>query len=99
MNKVVKFAKTTGAEIAKFATKVYQTATAVGGEVIGQIPGLKAVGKAMEGVSKAVGAISDHIHAPLSRKLQHGVKIMNNVLKVTNKASPFRRDFSEEEAF
>jgi hypothetical protein len=91
--------KTTGAKIAKFGLKVYESATAVVAKVAGFIPAIgKPLGKAIEGASKVAGVISDHIHAKLSAKLEKGMKIMNKANKIMGYI-PRRRDLSEEEAF
>ena len=89
--------KTTGAKIAKFGLKVAQSVGTVVGKVAGFIPAIgKPIGRAIEGVSKVAGVISDKIHAKLSNKLEKGMKVMNKANKVMG-FIPRRRDLSEEE--
>jgi hypothetical protein len=91
--------KTTGAKIAKFGLKVYQSVTAVVAKVAGFIPVIgKPLGRAIAGVSKVAGVISDHIHAKLSAKLEKGMNVMNKANKIMGYI-PRRRDLSEEETF
>jgi len=88
------FAQTTGAKIVKFGTKVVQTVGEVVAKAASFIPDIgKPLEKAIDGVSKVAGVVSDHIHANLSPKLQKGMKVMNAANKVM---SYFRRD---EEGF
>jgi hypothetical protein len=88
------FAQTTGAKIVKFGTKVVQTVGEVVAKAASFIPDVgKPLEKAIDGVSKVAGVISDHIHANLSAKLQKGMNVMNTANKVM---SYFRRD---EEGF
>ena len=97
-NKVKNFVKTTGAKVAKFGLKVVQSVTNVVGHVASFIPAIgKPIQQAIRGVSKAAGAISDHIRAKLSPKLEKGMKIMNKANKVMG-FIPRRRDL-EEDAF
>jgi hypothetical protein len=89
--------KTTGAKVAKFGLKVYQSVGTVVGKAAGFIPAIgKPIGKAIEGVSKVAGVVSDRIHAKLSNKLQKGMNVMNKANKVMG-FIPRRRDLSEEE--
>jgi hypothetical protein len=93
------FVKTTGAKVAKFGLKVVQSVGEVIGKVASFIPEVgKPIERAIHGVSKAAGAISDHIHAKLSAKLQKGMKVMNKANEIMGYI-PRRRDLSEEEAF
>jgi len=89
--------KTTGAKVAKFGLKVVQTVGEVVAKASSFIPDVgKPIEKAIDGVSKAAGVISDHIHAKLSAKLQKGMNVMNKADKIM---SYFRRDEVEEEDF
>ena len=91
--------KTTGAKIAKFGLKVVESVGEVVGKVVGFIPGIgKPLDRAIEGVSKVAGVISDHIHVKLPGKLQKGMDVMNKADKIMGYI-PRRRDLSEEEAF
>jgi len=99
VKKVGTFVKTTGAKIAKFGLKVVQSVGTMVGKVAGYIPAIgKPIDKAIEGVSKVAGVVSDHIHAKLSSKLQKGMNVMNKADKIMDYI-PRRREFSEEEAF
>ena len=94
--KVGHFMKTTGAKIAKFGLKVVQTVGTVIGKVAGFIPEIgKPIEKAIDGVSKAAGMISDKIHVKLGAKLDKGMKVMNTADKVMDYI-PMRRDLSDE---
>jgi len=99
-NKVGKFMKTTGAKVAKFGLKVVESVGTLVGKVAGYIPAIgKPIDRAIEGVSKVAGVVSDHIHAKLSSKLQKGMNVMNKADTVMGYI-PRRREFlSEEEAF
>ena len=89
--------KTTGAKVAKFGLKVVQTWQNAGSKVVRFIPGIgKPLSKAMEGASKAAGAISDKIKVKLPPKLEKGMKVMNKANKVMDYIP---REFSEEENF
>ena len=91
--------KTTGAKVAKFGLKVVETAGKAVGKAAGFFPGIgKPIGKAVEGVSKVAGVISDHIKVKLPNKLEKGMNIMNKANQVMDYI-PRRREFSEEEAF
>lgn len=91
--------KTTGAKIAKFGLKVVESVGEVVGKVVGFIPGIgKPLDRAIEGVSKVAGVISDHIHVKLPGKLQKGMDVMNKADKIMGYI-PRRRDLSEEEVF
>ena len=95
--KVGNFVKTTGAKVAKFGLKVVESVGTVVGKVAGFIPAIgKPIDRAIEGVSKVAGVISDHIHAKLSNKLEKGMKVMNKADKIMGYI-PRRRDLSEEE--
>jgi hypothetical protein len=97
--KVWHFVKTTGAKILKFGLKIVESVGEVAGKIIGFIPGIgKPIDRAIEGLSKAAGAISDRIHVKLSAKLEKGMKVMDKADKIMSYI-PRRRDFSEEEAF
>ena len=87
--------KNTGAKIAKFGTKIAQSYLTIGAKIVGAIPGLKLVGKAMDGVAKVAGVISAHIPANLGSKLQKGMNAMGKIVKYAN-IVPMRRDLSEE---
>jgi hypothetical protein len=90
---------TTGAKVAKFGLKVYQSYTAVLGKVAGFIPAIgKPLGKVIAGVSKVAGVISDHIHAKPPDKLEKGMSVMNTANTIMS-FIPRRRDLFEEEAF
>lgn len=77
--KVGKFIKTTGAKIAKFGLKVLSTAQSIGAKVVGIIPGLKGVGKALKAVSMGTNALSNRIHVSLGKKLEKGMDIMDKI--------------------
>jgi hypothetical protein len=97
--KVGHFIKTTGAKIAKFGLKVVESVGKVVGKVIGFIPGIgKPIDRAIEGISKVAGVISDKIHVRLGKKLDKGMNVMNKADKIMDYI-PRRRDLSEEEAF
>ena len=97
--KVGNFMKTTGAKVAKFGLKLYQTTAKVVGKAVGFIPVIgKPLGKVIEGASKVAGVISDHIKVKLPGQLEKGVNVMNKVNKITG-FIPRRREFSEEEVF
>ena len=67
------------------------------GKVAGFIPGIgKPLGKAIEGVSKVAGVVSDRIHVKLPAKLQKGMDVMNKADKIM---SYIPREFLEEEDF
>ena len=69
------------------------------GKVVSFIPGIgKPIDRAIEGVSKVAGVISDHIHVKLPGKLQKGMDVMNKADKIMDYI-PRRREFSEEEDF
>ena len=69
------------------------------GKVVGFIPGIgKPLDRAIEGVTKVAGVISDHIHVKLSPKLEKGMKVMDKADKIMGYI-PRRREFSEEDAF
>jgi len=81
--KVWHFVKTTGAKIAKFGLKVVESVGEVVAKVASFIPDVgKPLEKAIDGVSKVAGVISDHIHVKLSAKLQKGVNVMNKADKI-----------------
>jgi hypothetical protein len=81
--KVGHFIKTTGAKIAKFGLKVVESVGKVVGKVIGFIPGIgKPIDRAIEGISKVAGVISDHIHAKLGKKLQKGLNVMKKASQI-----------------
>jgi len=93
--KVGHFIKTTGAKVAKFGLKVVESVGKVVGKVAGFIPGIgKPLGRAIEGVSKVAGVISDHIHVKLPSKLQKGMDVMNKADQIMGYIP---REFSEEE--
>jgi hypothetical protein len=97
--KVGKWVKTTGAKIAKFGLKVVESVGEVVGKVVGFIPGIgKPLDRAIEGVTKIAGVISDHIHVKLPANLEKGMKVMDKADKIMGYI-PRRREFSEEEAF
>jgi len=97
--KVGHFMKTTGAKIAKFGLKVVESVGEVVGKVVGFIPGIgKPIDRAIEGISKVAGVISDKIHVSLGKKLDKGMDVMNKADKIMSYI-PRRRDLSEEEAF
>jgi hypothetical protein len=94
--KVGHFMKTTGAKIAKFGLKVVQTVGTVVAKVAGFIPEIgKPLEKAIGGVSKAAGVISDKIHVKLGAKLDKGMNVMNKADQVMSYI-PMRRDLSDE---
>ena len=96
--KVGRFIKTTGAKIVKFGLKVVQAVGTVVGKVLEVIPGVgKPLERAVAGVSKVAGVISDHIHVKLGRKLEKGMNVMNKATKIMGYI-PRRRDLSEVEA-
>jgi len=71
------------------------------GDVIGKvaniIPGVgPEIDRAISGVSKVAGVISDHIKAKLPAKLQKGMDVMNKADQIM---SYIPREFSEEEDF
>jgi len=81
--KVWHFVKTTGATIAKFGLKVVQSVGEVVAKVASFIPEVgKPIEKAIDGISKVAGVVSDHIHAKLSTALQKGMKVMNKADKI-----------------
>ena len=89
--------KTTGAKIAKFGLKVVESVGEVVGKVAGFIPVIgKPLDRAIEGVSKVAGVISDHIHVKLPSKLQKGMDVMNKADQIMGYIP---REFSEEEDF
>ena len=89
--------KTTGAKVAKFGLKVVESVGEVVGKVVGFIPGIgKPLDRAIEGVSKIAGVISDHIHVKLPPKLEKGMKVMEKADHIMGYI-PRRREFSEEE--
>ena len=95
--KVGKFMKTTGAKIAKFGLKVVESVGEVVGKVAGFIPGIgKPIDRAIEGISKVAGVISDHIHVKLPGKLQKGMDIMNKADTIMGYI-PRRREFLDED--
>jgi len=99
VKKVGHFIKTTGAKIAKFGLKVVESVGHVVGKVVGFIPGIgKPLGRAIEGVSKVAGVVSDRIHVQLPGKLQKGMDVMNKADKIMSYI-PRRREFSEEDDF
>jgi len=99
VKKVGNFVKSSGAAVAKFATKVVQSVGEVVGHVASFIPAIgKPIQQAIHGVSEVAGVVSDHIHAKLSSKLQKGMNVMNKADKVMSYI-PMRRDFSEEDSF
>ena len=70
------------------------------GEVVGKVAGFipvigKPLDRAIEGVSKVAGVVSDHIHVKLSAKLQ-GMDVMN---KADTIMGYIPREFLEEEGF
>ncbi|KIM46965.1 hypothetical protein M413DRAFT_422530 [Hebeloma cylindrosporum] len=77
--KVGHFMKTTGAKIVKFGLKIASTAQSIGAKVLGFIPGLKPLGKAMKAASMATNAISNRIHVSLGRKLDKGMRVMDKI--------------------
>ena len=88
--------KTTGAQAAKFGLKIVQT----GGEALGKaaafVPGVgKPIGKALEGISKVAGVISDKINVKLPSKLQKGMDVMNKANEIME-FIPRRREYSDE---
>jgi len=94
--KVGHFMKTTGAKIAKFGLKVVQTVGTVVAKVAGFIPEIgKPLEKAIGGVAKAAGMISDKIHVKLGAKLDKGMKIMNKADNIMEYV-PIRRDLSDQ---
>jgi hypothetical protein len=97
--KVGTFIKKTAGEALKFGLKVAQSIGNVLGHAVSFIPGVgKVIQQVIHAGTKAVGFFSDHIKAPLSKKLQKGMGIMNKANKYMGYI-PRRRDFSEEEAF
>jgi len=77
------FVQTTGAKVAKFGLKVVQTVGEVVAKASSFIPDVgKPIEKAIDGVSKVAGVVSDHIHATLSTALQKGMKVMNKANQV-----------------
>jgi len=67
------FAQTTGAKIVKFGTKVVQTVGEVVAKAASFIPDIgKPLEKAIDGVSKVAGVVSDHIHANLFSETTEG---------------------------
>ena len=96
--KVGHFIKTTGAKIVKFGLKVVESVGKVIGKALEVIPGVgKTLERAVAGVSKIAGVISDHIHVKLGKKLEKGMKVMNKANKIMS-FIPRRRDLSEVEA-
>ena len=95
--KVGKFMKTTFKKIAKFGLKVVSVVEEVAGKVVGFIPGLKPIGRAMEGVGKLAGFASDKIHADLGKKLDKGMAVMDKAETVLGYIPRRRRDLSEVE--
>jgi len=97
--KVGQFMKTTGAKIAKFGLQVVDTVGTAVGKVASFIPDVgKPLERAIVGVSKVAGVVSDKIHTNLSPKLQKGMNVMKKADKIMGYI-PRRRDLSEEEAF
>ena len=95
--KVWHWVKTTGAKVAKFGLKVFQSVEKVGSKLVSWIPGIgKPLSKAMDAVSKVAGIASDHIHVKLPAKLEKGMNIMNKANKVMDYMP---RELSEEEGF
>ena len=73
------------------------------GDVVGKVAGfIPAIGKpidrAIEGVSKVAGVISDHINVKLPGNLQKGMDVMNKADQIMGYI-PRRREFLEEEGF
>jgi len=95
--KVGHFMKTTFKKIAKFGLKIISVVEEVAGKVVGFIPGLKPVGKAMEAVGKVAGFASDRIHADLGSKLDKGMAVMDKAETVLGYIPRRRRDLSEVE--
>ena len=90
IDKVEKFLRTTGKEIAKVATKAYSAALQIGSKLASGIPGVgKVISKAMDGESKLVNLVSDKIHIPdqdmskAARKALHyldkGKKVLDHI--------------------
>ena len=89
--------KTTGAKVAKFGLKVVQSWEKVGSKIVSFIPGIgKPLSKALDGVSKVAGVISDNIHVKLDPKLEKGMDVMNKANQIMGYIP---REFSEEEDF
>ena len=69
----------------------------VGSKLVSWIPGIgKPLSKAMDGVAKVAGLISDKIKVKLPAKLEKGMKVMDKANKVMDFIP---REFSEEEDF
>jgi hypothetical protein len=97
--KVWHFMKTTGAKIVKFGLKVVQTVGTAVAKVVSFIPDVgKPLERAIDGVAKGAGMISDKIHVKLPPKLQKTVNGMDKADKYMEYI-PRRRDLSDEEAF
>ena len=95
--KVGHFMKTTGAKVAKFGLKVVESVGTVVAKVAGFIPAIgKPIDRAIEGVAKVAGVISDHIHVKLPGNLEKGMNVMNKADQIMGYI-PRRRDLSEEE--
>jgi hypothetical protein len=80
--------KTTGAKIAKFGLKIISTAQSIAAKVVGFIPGLKGVGKAIKAMSMGTNALSEKIHVSLGAKLDKGMRVMD---KIRNPVSEYYR--------
>ena len=81
--KVWNFVKTTGAKVAKFGLKIVETAGEVVAKAVSFIPEVgKPIEKAIDGLSKVAGVVSDHIHVKLSTALQKGVNVLNKANKI-----------------
>jgi len=99
VKKVGHFIKTTGAKIVKFGLKVVQAVGTAVAKVASFIPEVgKPLERAIDGVAKGAGMISDKIHVKLPPRLEKGVEVMNKADKIMEYI-PRRRDLSDEEAF
>lgn len=90
------FIKTTGAKIVKFGMKLVATAERVVSKAVGFIPGIgKPIAKAMELHAKGLDAISNKIHVKLPGRLEHGMRVMNKIEKVSGYIPRELADFEE----
>ena len=89
INAVFFYLTSTMVLVVKFGTKIYQGVMTQVGKAVSGIPAFRPLGRVIEGVATAAGAVSDRIHVPLPKKLQKGEDIINNVVKNEEKYTKF----------